>query len=242
MTGDIRDLFKTINSELQIQADASYRELIRTRYNMNVDNFWGVRTPAIHKIAGKHYKTIKSRPVDERLQLSHHLLETRIYEHKIMAFRWAFLARKEYQKTHLEVFVGWLKKYVDDWIDCDDLCIHVIGEFFMIFPDAAEEVTQWTRSLNLWVRRGAAVSLVLPARRGQQRQLVFRVADLLLDDKEELVRKGYGWLLKEASKTHHEDVFAYVMDRRDRMPRVSFRYAIEKLPERLRLRAMDKAK
>ena len=242
MRVDIKALIKTINTELHEQVDAAYRELVRTRYNMNVDNFWGVRTPVIHKVAGKHYKTIKTRSVDERFNMCQQLLETRIYEHKIMAFRWAFLARKEYEKKHLNIFSGWLNTFVDDWIDCDDLCIHVIGEFFMTFPDAAETVTQWTGSPNLWVRRGAAVSLVLPARKGQQKPLVFKIADLLLDDTEDLVRKGYGWLLKEASKTHSNDVFAFVMDRRDRMPRVSFRYAIEKLPDRMRQQAMGKGK
>ncbi len=240
MSENIKELIKTVNTELQKQADAAYRELVRTRYNMNVDNFWGVRTPAIHKVAGIHYKTIKTRPVDERFSICRQLLETGIYEHKIMAFRWAFLARKEYQKKHLEIFSGWLNTYVDDWIDCDDLCIHVIGEFFMMFPDTAKTVTQWTRSSNYWVRRGAAVSLVLPARKGQQKALVFKIADLLLDDTEDLVRKGYGWLLKEASKTYPDDVFDFVMDRQDRMPRVSFRYAIEKLPEQMRLKAMGK--
>ncbi len=207
---------------------------------MNVDNFWGVRTPVIHKVAGKHYKTINSLPIDERFKMCRQLMDTRIYEHKIMAFRWAFLARKEYQKKHLKIFAGWLNTYIDDWIDCDDLCIHVIGEFLMKFPEAADTVTQWTRSSNLWVRRGAAVSLVLPARKGKQLSLVFKIADLLLEDEEDLVRKGYGWLLKEASKTYSKEVFDYVMDRQDRMPRVSFRYAIEKLPEKLRLRAMGK--
>jgi 3-methyladenine DNA glycosylase AlkD len=237
---DVTSLIKTINTELKSQTDPSYRELVRTRYNMNVDNFWGVRTPAIHKIAGKHYKSLKSKSVDQRLEMCQHLLATRIYEHKIMAFRWAYLARKDYAPKHLAVFSGWLNEYVDDWIDCDDLCIHVIGEFFLKYPDSAEEVIQWTRSPNYWVRRGAAVSLILPSRKGAQSGLVFRVADLLLEDEEDLVRKAYGWLLKETSKTHPEEVFAYVMDKRDRMPSVSLRYAIEKLPEQLRGQAMAK--
>ena len=235
---DVTQLIESINAELQSQADPAYRELVRTRYSMNVDNFWGVRTPAVHKVAGRHYKGLKSTDVDGRLEMCQHLLATRVYEHKIMAFRWAYLARRDYEPQHLAVFSGWLNENVDDWIDCDDLCIHVIGEFFLRYPDLAEEVLRWTPSPNHWVRRGAAVSLVLPSRRGEQLGLVFRVADLLLEDNEDLVRKGFGWLLKETSKTHPEEVFAYVMDRRDKMPRVSLRYALEKLPDQLRRQAM----
>lgn len=239
MTTD-RQLIETISAELAGQADPAYRELVRTRYNMNVDHFLGVRTPKIHKIAGEHYRSIKSRSIDERLQLSESLLATRVYELKIAAFRWAYLARREYAIEHLVVFSRWLDEYVDDWIDCDDLCIHVIGELFSKYPQAAQEVLRWTKSANRWVRRGAAVSLVLPVRQGEQLPLALRVADELMHDEEDLVQKGYGWLLKVASKCYPEEVFAYVMEQRERMPRVALRYAVEKLPTQLQRQAMDR--
>ncbi|MBM3310238.1 MAG: DNA alkylation repair protein, partial [Candidatus Aminicenantes bacterium] len=112
--------------------------------------------------------------------------------------------------------------------------------FFLKYPETTNEVLDWTTSTNFWVRRGAAVSLVLPVRKGEHLALVLRVADLLLNDEEDLVRKGYGWLLKAASIRFPEDVFSYIMDRRDRMPRVALRYAIEKLPKQLQRQAMDK--
>ena len=235
----VKQLIETINAELEGQADPAYRELVRTRYNMNVDNFLGVRTPKIHKIAGKHYKSLESKSIDKRLELSGHFLATRFYEHKMIAFRWAHLARREYAIEHLAVFTEWLDEYVDDWIDCDDLCIHVIGEFFLKYPEATNEVLGWTTSANRWVRRGAAVSLVLPVRRGEHLSLALRVADELLNDEEDLVRKGYGWLLKVASARYPEEVFSYVMDRRERMPRVALRYAVEKLPKQMQRQAMD---
>lgn len=233
-------LIETINAELKSYADPAYRELVRTRYNMSVANFWGVRTPTIHKIAGKHFKTLKLKSMGERLEMCHHLLATHIYEHRIIAFRLAYLSRKDYEPDHLSIFSKWLSEYIDDWIDCDDLCIHVIGEFFLKYPETAEVAIEWTKSANHWTRRGAAVSLILPSRRGEQLALVFRVADSLLGDKEDLVQKGYGWLLKVASKTYPEEVFTYVMGRRDKMSRTSLRYAIEKLPEDMRHQTMKK--
>lgn len=236
----IEKIIEIINAELNQHADQEYRELIRTRYNMNVDNFLGVRTPTIHKIADKQFKELKSHYMDERLAYCGDLLSTNIYEHKIIAFRWAYLSRKEFTISHLDLFNSWLEKFVDDWIDCDDLCVHVIGEFFLIYPQRANEVIQWTSSENLWCRRGAAVSLVLPTRKGEQIELALRVADLLLNDEEDLVLKGYGWLLKVASKNFPDEIFHFVMERLDIMPRVAFRYAIEKLPEQLKRQAMNK--
>jgi len=239
VTGDAQ-LIDTISAQLEEKADPAYRELVRTRYNMNVEHFLGVRTPQIHKIAGERYRALKSRSIGERLDLSGRLLATRVYEHKIVAFRWAYLSRRDYAIEHLAVFTKWLDKYVDDWIDCDDLCIHVIGEFFSKHPEAADEVLAWTTSANRWMRRGAAVSLVLPVRRGEHLALALRVADELLHDEEDLVRKGYGWLLKVASTRYPEDVFTYVMDRRERMPRVALRYSVEKLPKQLQRRVIDR--
>ena len=62
----------------------------------------------------------------------------------------------------------------------------------------------------------------------------------MLVDTEDLVQKGYGWMLKVASKTHQEEVFEYVIRNREVMPRTAFRYAIEKMPEELRRQAMSK--
>jgi len=236
----IAQIIDTINNELNEQADPDYRELIRTRYHMNVDNFLGVRTPKIRKIANEYYKSIKSEQIDKRLEFCGDLLETKIYEHKIIAFHWAYRSRKDFELKHLDLFSTWLKIYVDDWIDCDDLCTHVIGEFFLRYPQRASEVRLWTSSSNKWCRRGAAVSLVLPVRKGDQLDLAMQVADLLLTDEEDLVRKGYGWLLKVASKTYPEEIFQFVMERREKIPRVALRYAIEKLPAKQKSLAMKK--
>jgi 3-methyladenine DNA glycosylase AlkD len=55
-----------------------------------------------------------------------------------------------------------------------------------------------------------------------------------------MVQKGYGWMLKEASKKHQAEVFNYVMSKKARMPRTALRYAIEKMPADLKRRAMER--
>ena len=64
--------------------------------------------------------------------------------------------------------------------------------------------------------------------------------DKLLLDGDDLVQKGYGWMLKEASKQHQQQVFDYVIKNRSVMPRTALRYAIEKMPQDLREEAMKK--
>ena len=70
--------------------------------------------------------------------------------------------------------------------------------------------------------------------------IFFEIADKLLVDKDDLVQKGYGWMLKVASQSHQEKVFDYVIKNKKIIPRTALRYAIEKMPEELRTVAMQK--
>ncbi len=70
---------------------------------------------------------------------------------------------------------------------------------------------------------------------------IFEIADILLLDEDDLVQKGYGWMLKAASQAHQQEVFDYVVRNKKTMPRTALRYAIEKMPKDLRLQAMSKS-
>ena len=59
-------------------------------------------------------------------------------------------------------------------------------------------------------------------------------------DPDDLVQKGYGWMLKEIGKHNPEPVFEFVMKRKKTMPRTALRYAIEKLDPHLQAQAMKK--
>jgi 3-methyladenine DNA glycosylase AlkD len=90
------------------------------------------------------------------------------------------------------------------------------------------------------MRRAAAVSLIIPAKHGKFLEESLAIADLLLTDGDDLVQKGYGWLLKEASRMHTGEVFSFVMERKRNMPRTALRYAIELMPKELKAEAMKK--
>jgi 3-methyladenine DNA glycosylase AlkD len=63
----------------------------------------------------------------------------------------------------------------------------------------------------------------------------FRIADRLMTDEDDMVQKGVGWLLKEASRRHPEEVREYLLRWRDRASALVLRYASEKLPEEKRV-------
>ena len=63
----------------------------------------------------------------------------------------------------------------------------------------------------------------------------FTVADRLMEDDDDMVQKGVGWLLKEASKKNPEEVRSYLLNWRDRTSALVLRYASEKLPKDIRV-------
>ena len=71
---------------------------------------------------------------------------------------------------------------------------------------------------------------------------IFEIADTLLLDADDLVQKGYGWMLKSLGTNYEDDVYEYVLKKRDIMPRTALRYAIEKMPQARKQEAMKREK
>jgi 3-methyladenine DNA glycosylase AlkD len=161
-------------------------------------------------------------------------------EEAFISCDWAYRLRSRYEPADFELFEEWITRYVNNWAKCDTLCNHTVAAFVEEFPDYVKRLKTWTKSPNRWLRRAAAVTLILPARNGKFLKDVFEIADSLLLDKDDLVQKSYGWLLKEAGKPYQQEVFNYVIKNKAVMPRTALRYAIEKFPVDLKKQAMAK--
>ena len=142
--------------------------------------------------------------------------------------------------TDIKVFEKWINNYVNNWASCDTLCNHTVGSLVEMYPQLIDYLIDWTKSRNRWMKRAAAVSLIIPARHGKFLKEIFVIADNLLTDPDDLVQKGYGWMLKAASEAHQQKVFTFVMKNKKEMPRTALRYAIEKMPQELKTKAMAK--
>lgn len=190
-------------------------------------------------LASKYFRQVKTLPKVQLLDYCQALLETGDRTCLVVAFDWAYRLKKQYEPQDFKILEDWVVRYVNDWAKCDDLSTHALGYFLWSYPEYLTRIYQWTKSENMWLRRAAAVSLVLPARKNELIDAVFKVAGLLLTDSEDLVQKGYGWMLKVVSKHRQEEVFNFVMKNKQIMPRTALRYAIEKMPRDLKKRAME---
>jgi 3-methyladenine DNA glycosylase AlkD len=237
---DSQQFLDSLQNELRTHADPVFRARAAEYFGHNGEQSLGVRTPVVRRISAKYFQELEDHDIDRVLELCETLLQTEMAEYRTIAFDWAFRCRKQYRPEHFSVFERWLEVYVDSWGGCDDLCTHALGDIVLRYVEFLPRVREWAGAENRWLRRASAVSLICGARRGKLLPHIFDVADALLEDQDDIVQKGCGWLLKVASKRHEDEVFQYVMRNRDRMSRTILRYAIEKMPVDRRQQAMGK--
>lgn len=233
------DFIKKLQQHLQQNADDKTRESGQRFFKEQV-KIYGLKTAAVSKIAKESFKEIKNENKVKIFSLCEELWQSGYMEETFIACHWSYAIRKQYEEKDFLVFEKWVSQYINNWASCDTFCNHTIGEFVTIFPKYISQLKKWTKSKNRWVKRASAVSLIIPARNGKFLKDIFEIADSLLLDTDDMVQKGYGWMLKAASEAHQQEVFAYVTKNKAIMPRTSLRYAIEKMPQDLRKQAMAK--
>lgn len=236
---EIQKTITSITKELSNHIDQEYK---KNQYKFHSKEFQllGVRTNTVRQIISSVYKEIKNEDEKEVYELIESLLEMKFNEYIIIGFGIAHKYTKDLQESHFEIFESWIKNYIVDWGQCDDLSCGIVGKLLQKYPHLIDRSINWSKSPNVWLRRASAVSLIYSLRLGENLNQAITVANILLLDREDMVQKGYGWMLKEASKKFQLEVFNYVMDHKKNMPRTALRYAIEKLPSDLKRKAMVK--
>ena len=226
-----QELERHANPEIQRTSQRFFKEKIIC---------YGMKAATVAAIAKKNWKEVKERSKPEIFALCEELYQSGVLEESFIVSNWAHALSGRYERTDLEVFRHWIDSYITNWAACDGFCNHTMGDFIDLYPESVQELKHWTTSRNRWMRRAAAVSLIVPAKHGRFLTEAIEIADLLLTDGEDMVQKGYGWLLKEASRHHRDEIFAHVMENRGVMPRTALRYAIELMPKEMRSEAMKK--
>jgi 3-methyladenine DNA glycosylase AlkD len=233
-------IIENIRKELKLKSDEKTKVSGEHFFKEKV-TLYGVKSSLVSLIAREHFKSINETDKHEVFGLCIELWESGIMEESFIACHWSFYLRKKYIQEDILVFENWVSKYVSNWASCDTLCNHTVGSVVEMYPENLSVLKKWAESENRWMRRASAVSLIVPARKGLFLNDIFEIALILLQDKDDMVQKGYGWMLKVASQKHLEKVFNFVIDHKNVMPRTALRYAIEKMPVDMKKRAMDRS-
>ena len=233
------NILNEIRKELAANSDPEIQDGTK-RYFKESIKCYGIRNATVTSIGKKYFKSVKSLAKPEVFEFCNDLWNSGMIEESFIASHWSYSLRKKYEPSDFEIFENWISNNISNWASCDGFCNHTIGEFIEMYPEFLFRLKIWASSDNRWERRASAVSMIVPARRGKFLNDIFEIADLLLLDKDDLVQKGYGWMLKVASQIHQKEVFDFLMIRKTRMPRTALRYALEKMPLEMRAIAMIK--
>jgi len=128
------------------------------------------------------------------------------------------------------LFEFWLDR-ISSWADHDGLVHYLIAPMVAAKPARVKNLFRWAKSRDRWHRRAACVALIQGTRRKKFFPQIKQLANILLEDQDDIVQKGLGWLLRETAKYDPARAVLYLMKIRERAPRLVLRTACETLPE-----------
>ncbi|MGK7395458.1 MAG: DNA alkylation repair protein [Candidatus Cyclobacteriaceae bacterium M3_2C_046] len=228
-----------VRMALENQADQHIRQRNQRFFKEPIRSY-GIKNATVTQISKEFYKSVKRYPKNQILDLCEYFWQSGLLEESMVACHWTYKQHKDFESGDFKLFESWISNYVNNWASCDTFCNRTVGEFIERYPEYLSSLKGWTCSDNRWVKRASAVSLIVPARKGRFLPEIMAIAQELMMDQDDLVQKGYGWLLKVASQRHQQEIFNFIMKHKYRMPRTALRYAIEKMPTELRKGAMKK--
>jgi 3-methyladenine DNA glycosylase AlkD len=232
-------ILSQIRKDLKAATDQKTQKSFQRFFKEQV-KFYGVKTEVVGKIAKKYWTRIKTFDKQAIFGLCEELYRSDYTEEAFIVAFWLPNYTDDLEPSDLATFKRWIELYINNWAKCDGFCNHTIGDMIQKYPEILGELKSWAKSENRWLKRASAVSLIVPAKKGLFLQDALEICDLLLTDGDDMVQKGYGWLLKEESRKHQKKVFDYVLMNRKVMPRTALRYAIELMPKELKAEAMKK--
>ncbi len=178
---------------------------------------------------GDVFKTAKEF-IEMPLSEINKLLDSEYYEVRmgavsIMDFQ--AKSKKTSEKIKKELFDLYLSRHdrLNNWDFVDRGSYNIIGEYLIDKP--RDILYQLAKSSIIWERRTAIVSTYAFIKKGQLDD-TFQIAEILIDDKEELINKAVGSWIREAGKKDKNKLKQFLDKHAETMPRVTLRYAIEK--------------
>ena len=227
-SSDIPATLAWLRSELEQASDSKFAEGQRWFFKHEVDT-WGVRTKELHRIARDLHHKVKSWPLADRNKLCTELWKSGKLEEGALVCYVYRRFKAECHECEFRLFERWLDRYVNNWAHCDGLSSWLLAASLANEPALTVELAGWTTSPNRWRRRAAAVSLIQEAKAGRHTEVIFDIAARLAADRDDMVEKGVGWLLKETYPKRAHQVTSFLTFRKHPFSRRTLRYAAEKM-------------
>lgn len=236
----VTELFGEIVSRLESSADPEWAKGQRAFFRHEISTR-GVRMAALTPVIRDVARRIKPWPVSARNALMKLLWETGQLEDGALVCHVYRRFARSCTACEFKLFERWIDRYVRNWAHCDGVGTFLVSACLVNEPDLRFDLRAWARSKNRWKRRAAAVSLIHEAKKGRHTEFVFEIAAVLLPDRDDMVEKGVGWLLKETYPARRKETLEFLVANRHLASRLTLRYAAEKMSPADRARVMARA-
>ena len=185
------------------------------------DKFMGVKMGTLFALA-KEFGEMPIREIEK-------LLESPIHEVRAGAVSIMDKAsrNKKISKDRLKDFFElYMRRHdrVNNWDLCDLGCLYMTGSY--LYGQPHDILYKLARSKNIWERRTAVLSTCYFIRQGDTSD-TFKIAEILVNDKEDLVHKATGWMLRFAGTKDKKRLIGFLNKYAATMPRTLLRYSIE---------------
>ena len=191
------------------------------------DAFLGVTTPQIRVLA-RQFETLPLSALRELMKSSIH--DERSLAHAILVRQ--FRAGDERLQKQIFDFYMRNRKYIRSWDGVDDSAPYIVGPYLLRRNKAI--LHKLARSQRMWDRRIAMVATWWFIRNADM-GATLKIAKTLLNDREDLIHKASGWMLREVGKRDLPALKRFLRAHSHRMPRTMLRYAIERFSPRERI-------
>jgi 3-methyladenine DNA glycosylase AlkD len=188
------------------------------------DMFIGVTVPEQRKIA-KKFRDLSLSDIKT-------LLKSEIHEERLTAL---LILVDQFEKgsstLRREIFNFYVSntEYVNNWDLVDSSADKIVGGYLLTHPKE-KILSKFAHSQNMWERRIAIIATFQFLKEAKNNQLTFQIAKLLLSDRNDLIQKAVGWMLRESGKKVSEpDLKSFLNQYSRDMGRTALRYSIERL-------------
>jgi len=192
------------------------------------DVFLGIKVPVQRKVAKKFFN-LSLLDIKE-------LLTSKIHEHRLISL---FILIDKYKKSDdkgkKQIFDFYLKnaKNINNWDLVDLSAPNILGDYLFNDPAQKPILYRLAKSDDLWEKRISILSTLAFIRQNQFSD-TFKIAELLLKDKHDLIHRAVGWMLREIGKRDQSKEEQFLKKHYKIMPRTMLRYAIERFDEKRR--------
>jgi len=233
----LEQLLALADSEKARQVQKYFKETVRS---------FGVSSPQGRALAKELYDTIKKEwLIQDAIQLGDLLFPRPELEAKGVAALILARFHKSFPRSLFQTVRSWLaKNYLDNWAAVDVFCPQVLGALLVKYPELLAEIEKWAGEPNRWVQRASIVAFLKLVKREEYLDAAYAMTARHFANRDDLVQKANGWLLREAGKRDMERLRKFLLANGPAIPRTTLRYAIERFPagKRNRLLTQTRAK